>query len=35
MDHQLRHDFDELDVLEYTRSYDECVSVVRRALDDA
>ena len=35
MDHQLRHDFDELDVMEYTRSYDECVSVVRRALDDA
>ena len=31
-DAQLRNAFAELDVLDYTRSYDECVSVVTKAL---
>jgi hypothetical protein len=35
MDSQLREDFDQLDVLEYTRSYDECIDIVTRALNDA
>ncbi len=35
VDDQLRHDFQELDVLDYTRSYDECIEVVKRALDSA
>jgi hypothetical protein len=35
VDNQLRDDFAELDVLEYTRSYDECVAIVKQALEDA
>lgn len=34
-DARLRHDFGELDVMDYSRSYDECVAIVRRALEDA
>lgn len=30
----LRKTFDELDVLDYRRSYDECVGVLRRALKE-
>lgn len=31
----LRRDFAELDVLEYRRSYDECVAIVKEALENA
>lgn len=34
-DDQLRHDFGELDVMEYTPSYDECIEVVKRTLNAA
>lgn len=30
---QLRHDFAELEILDYTRSYDECVEIVVKALE--
>ncbi|MBS0337155.1 MAG: nucleotidyl transferase AbiEii/AbiGii toxin family protein [Proteobacteria bacterium] len=30
---QLRHDFAELEILDYTRSYDECVEIVTETLD--
>lgn len=35
VDDQLRHDFQELDVLDYTPSYDECIEVIRRTLNAA
>jgi hypothetical protein len=35
VDDLLRHDFAELDILDYTRSYDECVVIVKQALEHA
>ncbi len=34
-DEQLRSDFAELDILEYKRSYDDCIAILKRALEEA